>query len=1319
MRRYKYLLLFLALWIHTLGALAEDVVVTVTPTLQVYPPQIELYLNKPGDLFDITLSNTSNETQQVYLSLQIEHMNPADGLSVATPNNYQPAAPFEIPANGSYSLTPVDMMGLFNHIPSQAMLIPDGLMDGYMNGSFGLLPEGLYEVHFEAYKWRNPQYSSPVPCSNPIGGRSSFTVCYKAQAPTFINPLVNTVGEGLDTAKVNIHNPLFTWTQPVVTCSPSAYNYTYDLRIVELLDGQQPDVAMDRTPTVYLKSGLTGPLLTIDEVTIKTKFSKDKVYAAQVTASQVGGSALNYVMLENKGKSPYRLFKLVEGDDDFFDLSMAGMEGSSDDDTLYNFRNPDITSPRFEPGEIRRCYKESDIYVTWDPAWFISGVGEDPYDLKMDYTVELYNGRNEADLEKTLAKQPVYKETTAETNYVIPWDAIKEKVALKDYLVLRVVPHCKDNEDVIFTNDSLNIRDFTLSEHILPKYFQCRTSVIISNYNITTKKASDFIGQEVGLGEYQLTIDKIETGNAEKGFTGRGRVKWELPMGTAMIHVKFDTLRINTDDVVIGGLASSCPNESVMTNYQAIENIFSDLGLENLLADADVPYANVITSGAKKNISEKIDGLANYYSIVKGLKGIDKLLKGKSTDVYLPICLPKDKYSELNSSPVDIQITTMKFAPTWATMDLLGEFTMPNSKCLASDLLVFGAPRLCVSPNELIPESGTLALLDKFVVTDPNTRYECTFKAPADLLSPTDGCYLAWHDHKFEKMGVDVDMKIPDLKKYDTKADKVTNEVPILNMKGDIVSWDNFILHNISMDPFEAESLPGFTFTCSNISFDHSVEQNADAMASYKFHDKYNKQEGVGQDNYKLYGLNGWEGLYIGEVSIALPKGISGPDGRLKVTGKDLLFDRSGVTMDADLEQLISAKLGGFAFDINRVGLTFIQSNFDNCHIEGSLTVPLLKNEKKEPSVIGLTCQIRKQLDDKGKEGKEFAYIFNTKSLTGDYMLDVFLAKLRLDEKLTYLLVEAEPKSGTSDASKLTTRCELLLGGSMEIGGKETIENWANNKIGYKLSLPDIHFVGMRLANCKSWKSKYVTIQADIDKAREQQKKDAKGDMFIAGKEINNGTNSDGSNATFFFHTGSWSLASEKKQLGPFEFSIEDYDIKKKLSGTNLTLGLAVTGKVALVKGIDISADASFDINGKMKNLGTDLSKIEGSFDGVDLKKIGVDATFCGIGLKGAVEFVSSGDNPDVGKGFAASLDITMPGNLFTVHGDGGYFDYDSGAEQYSWGWVHVKLSGNIVLGPCSITSLGGGFYMNCSRNPSGDELKPKNVAEVFAETAV
>ena len=210
MRRYKTLLVLLTVMMSAMRIMAQEVSITVTTTQQILPPQILLYLTDPGKFFNVSISNTSSEDQYVYLGLQLEHLSPNDGLSIATPPQYQPNAPFIIPAGGSYNLTTVDMMNLFNHIPASAMQIPDGLMDGYQNGSFGLLPEGTYEVRFQAYQWKMPKYAEPVACSHPMSGRNTFQVCYNASAPTFLTPFIGLGLNDLTMAELDVNNPQFT-----------------------------------------------------------------------------------------------------------------------------------------------------------------------------------------------------------------------------------------------------------------------------------------------------------------------------------------------------------------------------------------------------------------------------------------------------------------------------------------------------------------------------------------------------------------------------------------------------------------------------------------------------------------------------------------------------------------------------------------------------------------------------------------------------------------------------------------------------------------------------------------------------------------------------------------------------------------------------------------------------------------------------------------------------------------------------------------------------------------------------------------------------
>ena len=309
MKLYRSLTTMIIFLLSTLCVLAQEVIVTLAPKQQVLPPQVLLYVADPGKYFTVTLTNTTQEVQTVYLGMQMQQVNPASDLAIATPANRQPKQPFTIQPSGTYQLSSIEMKKLFDHIPSSEIQCPPSLFGDYTNGSFGLLPEGTYSAQITAYKWKYPQYVSPVVASNPTGGKCNFIVCYRAQAPQFLTPMATSFAEN-DIAEVDPFMAQFTWTMPTITCGSSFNTYTYDFRVVELMENQEPDVAMDRNPVVYQVTDLMPNMCIIPVNIITNKFYADKKYVAQVTAKQKNASILDYVMLENEGKSTYRIFEL-------------------------------------------------------------------------------------------------------------------------------------------------------------------------------------------------------------------------------------------------------------------------------------------------------------------------------------------------------------------------------------------------------------------------------------------------------------------------------------------------------------------------------------------------------------------------------------------------------------------------------------------------------------------------------------------------------------------------------------------------------------------------------------------------------------------------------------------------------------------------------------------------------------------------------------------------------------------------------------------------------------------------------------------------
>ena len=293
----------------SLAASAQEVIVNITPVQQVLPPQVMLYLANPGKYFMLQLTNTTSEPQYVHLGIQIEQFMPDNGLSLSTPARRQPQSPIIVPPNSQIALTSSEMKHLFDHIPQSEISCPANLFSDYAKGKFGLLPEGQYRAHITAYRWSKPQMQTPVVVSSPTGGQCTFTVCYKAQAPRFLLPST-LASKDTDVAELDPLNALFSWTIPTITCNSSLSRYEYSLRVVEIPQGWSVTHALDRAPTVYQRDRLYVPQCIIPQNIVLSEFNANKRYAAQLTAVPASGNALDYVMIENNGKSEPIVFKI-------------------------------------------------------------------------------------------------------------------------------------------------------------------------------------------------------------------------------------------------------------------------------------------------------------------------------------------------------------------------------------------------------------------------------------------------------------------------------------------------------------------------------------------------------------------------------------------------------------------------------------------------------------------------------------------------------------------------------------------------------------------------------------------------------------------------------------------------------------------------------------------------------------------------------------------------------------------------------------------------------------------------------------------------
>ncbi|HEX8547730.1 MAG TPA: hypothetical protein VF691_12260 [Cytophagaceae bacterium] len=181
-------------------------------------------------------------------------------------------------------------------------------------------------------------------------------------------------------------------------------------------------------------------------------------------------------------------------------------------------------------------------------------------------------------------------------------------------------------------------------------------------------------------------------------------------------------------------------------------------------------------------------------------------------------------------------------------------------------------------------------------------------------------------------------------------------------------------LHNIvvstSLTPFQITGLEGISFTVKNAVLDMSDIANPNGFS-------------FPQDYQNTYGPNIqlWRGFYTQEVTVALPKELTGKNGRIALQGKSLMIDESGVSgvfSALNLTNLEDGSLDGWPFSINRVSIAIIHNELKGGGFGGEMNIPFLGDEP-----LGYSADMTKENGSINyaflvtvPEGKEFTVPF-------------------------------------------------------------------------------------------------------------------------------------------------------------------------------------------------------------------------------------------------------------------------------------------------------------------------------------------------------
>lgn len=201
----KHLLpLFLLVLLLPLARLTaqNDITISVTPKVRLFPSSGFSYIDDPARYFDIQLMNTSGSPKQIYLKLEIETNFTASGEQyyLRTRETAQPLTPLTV-GTVPMHLSRSHFDQLLGHLSRGDI---DFFVGSYNNiqalNNVLTLPEGIYNICLTPYYWTGNNSATPQKAGEKVC--YPFTICYSGSAPEFTSPI-----NGNSAANLNNSNP--------------------------------------------------------------------------------------------------------------------------------------------------------------------------------------------------------------------------------------------------------------------------------------------------------------------------------------------------------------------------------------------------------------------------------------------------------------------------------------------------------------------------------------------------------------------------------------------------------------------------------------------------------------------------------------------------------------------------------------------------------------------------------------------------------------------------------------------------------------------------------------------------------------------------------------------------------------------------------------------------------------------------------------------------------------------------------------------------------------------------------------------------------
>lgn len=417
----------------------------------------------------------------------------------------------------------------------------------------------------------------------------------------------------------------------------------------------------------------------------------------------------------------------------------------------------------------------------------------------------------------------------------------------------------------------------------------CQENVNIPNPTPINGQGIIQVGDELNIGGHELELTEVNwSGNK---LTGKGRIKniwFRIP-----ILVEFNDIKVNSDKVVVEGIVTARDdNNSPVKWINDLSNVqFGEQEIQNTI--------------------NKLMGESN--------KRIVDWPNTKNIGVGVPVGIRRN----IGGAQQIIAVVGMVFTPQGAGMNSVAQINIPAS----GQKMSLGGSGICFDPQGLKQEAF-LFLADDYVVA-PNKPVRMKLNK-GNPNNQNVGTYITIEDAGFKNMQLDGVLQLdPNIAKPVNKQLSAV-EAPF---KIFVENFHNFIIENLSLTPFELVKLPGFEFTVTGISYDHSDLANPQGIV-------------FPSQNYNTEG-NLWKGFFFKNLSVKLPAKLQA---NTTISATNMLFDGKGFSGTISAPNVFGPDKGEMGsrkwpFSMQNLLIRFEANDLKEGKFDGKIRIPISKED--------------------------------------------------------------------------------------------------------------------------------------------------------------------------------------------------------------------------------------------------------------------------------------------------------------------------------------------------------------------------------------